>query len=145
MGSVAFVHAASLAAWFWEKPPEPEPEPEPMVQGLWLVAFLSIPHIFYLWLWTQPSAWISVSGTITRALGGAWSSHGTSARTSKRLYSVTEATARPRRSEPEAMSKQTTERQPPRQGAGSVGDGALSAAGWRSPMPYRKSSWQRRS
>ena len=73
MGSVAFVHAASLAAWFWEKPPEPEPEPEPMVQGLWLVAFLSIPHIFYLWLWTQPSAWISVSGTITRALGGAWS------------------------------------------------------------------------
>ena len=43
-----------------------------MVQGLWLIPFLALPHVFYLWLWTNPSAWIAVTGSVTRLLGGKW-------------------------------------------------------------------------
>ena len=43
-----------------------------MVEGLWLIPFLALPHVFYLWLWTNPSAWIAVTGSVTRLLGGKW-------------------------------------------------------------------------
>ena len=43
-----------------------------MVEGLWLIPFLALPHVFYLWLWTNPSAWIAVTGSVTRLLGGQW-------------------------------------------------------------------------
>ena len=43
-----------------------------MVEGLWLIPFLALPHVFYLWLWTRSSAWMAVTRIVTRLFGGKW-------------------------------------------------------------------------